>query len=207
MGGVPMGIMSIATDGSGRMETLVPDVQLGTPTDWLPGERGLVFHQRSADGDSDLWTMTVGADGKPAPLLETAFQEGFGKVSPDGRWLAYASDESGRVEIYVRPLDGGSGRWRISQSGGSQPRWRRDGRELYFISEAGRIMAAPIGAGSSFDAGVPVDLSIETERDITGSRYVYDVGDLGRRFLVIRRTTRESPSPITVTLNWPALAH
>jgi len=201
-----MAITSLPADGSGRMETIVPDVQLGTATDWLPGERGLVFHQGSTNGGGDLWTVTLGADGKPTPLLQTAFQEGFGKVSPDGRWLAYASDESGRSEIYVRPLAGGAGRWRISQSGGSQARWRRDGRELYFISEAGRIMAAPIGAGSAFDAGVPVDLSIESERDITGSRYVYDVADLGRLFLVIRRTTRELPPPITITLNWPALA-
>jgi hypothetical protein len=86
-----------------------------------------------------------------------------------------------------------------------QPRWRRDGGELFFLSATGRIMAAPIRVGAAFDAGAPVDLSIESERDILGGRYVYDVADLGRRFLVIRRTTRESPAPMTVVLNWPSL--
>ena len=193
-----MPIVAVPTDGSGREEQLVPEATLGQAGDWLTDGR-LVFHTRG-----DLWSIRPG-DSKPTPLVQTSFREGFGKVSPDGRWLAYVSDESGRPEIYVRPLDGGSGRWRISQSGGMQPRWRRDGGELFFLSAAGRLMAAPIRAGAAFDAGAPVDLSIETERDILGGRYVYDVADLGRRFLVIRRITRESPAPMTVVLNWPSL--
>jgi Tol biopolymer transport system component len=136
------------------------------------------------------------------PLVNTPFNESYGKVSPDGRWLAYVSNESGRPEIYVRPLAGGAGRWRVSQGGGSQPRWRRDGREIFFVSETNRIMAAPIAAGAAFDAGTPVELPIETERDLTGGRYVYDVADGGGRFLVIRRTSQEPPSPITVIVNW-----
>lgn len=193
-----MPIVAVPPDGSGREEQLVPQAPLGQAGDWLADGR-VVFQT-----GFDLWSIRPG-DSKPTPLVETSFREGFGKVSPDGRWLAYVSDESGRPEIYVRPLEGGSGRWRISQSGGMQPRWRRDGGELFFLSAAGRIMAAPIPAGAAFNAGAPVDLSIETERDILGGRYVYDVADMGRRFLVIRRSMRESPAPMTVILNWPSL--
>jgi hypothetical protein len=153
----------------------------------------------------DVMRVPIDGNSQPTPLVRTPFLEGYGKVSPDGRWLAYVSNESGKPEIYVRPLGGGAGRVRVSPSGGTQPRWQRDGKALYFVSEAGRIMASTITLAPTLDVGTPVDLSIETERDLVGLRFVYDVADLGRRFLVIRRTRRESPAPITVILNWASL--
>ena len=146
----------------------------------------------------------VAPGSKPAPLVQTQFNEVFGKVSPDGRWLAYVSNESGREEVYVRQFTGG-GRWRVSQAGGTQPRWRRDGHELFFVSKTNRIMAAAVAPGAAFDAAAPIELPIETESDLTGGRYVYDAANDGKRFLVIRRTTRNQPQAISVVLNWPSL--
>jgi len=171
-----------------------------TATDWLPDGRTLVVNS-----NTDVMTVPLEGDGQPTPLVQTPFNEGFGKISPDGGFIAYASNESGRPEIYVRPLGGSAGRVRVSQSGGMQPRWRGDGKELFFVSETGRIMASTITISTALEVGVPVDLSIETERDLVGARYVYDVTDQGRRFLVIRKTVSQSPPPITVLLNWPAL--
>jgi Tol biopolymer transport system component len=176
---------------------------LASPTDWLPGQRGLVINTAFSSG-GDIESLAFSGE-TTTPLVATPFAESYGKISPDGRWLAYMSNESGRPEIYVRPLSGGVGRWRVSQGGGSQPRWRRDGGEIFFVSETNRIMAATIAPGAAFSAGAPVELPIETERDLTGGRYVYDVADQGARFLVIRRTSQDQSLPITVVVDWPSL--
>jgi len=197
-------VITMPVDGSATEQIVPSPGGQSTPTDWLPGQRGLVISTAFSSG-GDVGTIAFDGGGTMTPLVATPFAESYGKVSPDGRWLAYVSNESGRPEIYVRPLGGGAGRWRVSQGGGSQPRWRRDGRELFFVSETNRIMAAAIAPDQAFDAGAPVELPIETERDLTGGRYVYDVGDLGRRFLVIRRSSQDLPSPITVIVNWPSL--
>jgi len=198
-------IIIASADGSGREEVVHKADGLANPTDWLPDGSGLVFNTSTTTATSDIFTVGIAPGGKSAPLVQTPFNEAFGKISSDGRWLAFASNESGREEIYVRQLSGGFGRWRVSQNGGTQPRWRADGRELFFVSKTNRIMAAAISAGAAFDAATPVELPIETEVDLNGGRYVYDVTDQGRRFLVIRRTSQEQPLPITVVLNWPSL--
>jgi eukaryotic-like serine/threonine-protein kinase len=197
-------LVTMPSDGSGREETVGTLSGIHTPTDWLPQGRGLVIQYSSPKG-FDVSTLAFGRDSKPVPLVNTAFNEAFGKVSPDGRWLAYVSNESGKPEVYVRPLDGSPGRWIVSQTGGSQPRWRRDGQELFFVSETNRLMASAVRPGPAFDSAPPVELPIEIERDLTGNRYMYDVADFGRRFLVIRRTSRDQPPPLTVIVNWPSL--
>jgi len=197
-------VITMPIDGSATEQIVPSPGGLSTATDWLPGQRGLVISTAFSSG-GDVGSIAFGGDGAMTPLVATPFAESYGKVSPDGRWLAYVSNESGRPEIYVRPISGGAGRSRVSQGGGSQPRWRRDGREIFFVSETNRIMAAAIAPGVAFDAGAPVELPIEIERDVTGGRYVYDVADLGRRFLVIRRSSQDLPSPITIIVNWPSL--
>jgi len=197
-------IIVASADGSGREQVVQEGNGLANPTDWLPDGSGLVFNTSTTTATSDVVTVGI-TGGKPTPLVQTPFNEAFGKISSDGRWLAYASNESGREEIYVRQLSGGAGRWRVSQNGGTQPRWRADGRELFFVSKTNRIMVAAMSAGAGFDAAAPVELPIETEVDLTGGRYVYDVAEQGRRFLVIRRTSQDQPLPITVVLNWPSL--
>jgi eukaryotic-like serine/threonine-protein kinase len=187
-------------DGSSLKTVSAKLGPITTATDWSPDGKTLVVNS-----NTDVMGVPLEGDGPPTPLVQTPFNEGFGKISPDGRFIAYASNESGRPEIFVRPLSGSAGRVRVSHNGGMQPRWRGDGKELYFVSETGRIMASMITISPALEVGVPVDLSIETERDLVGARYVYDVTDLGRRFLVVRKAASQSLPPITVLLNWPAL--
>jgi Tol biopolymer transport system component len=115
--------------------------------DWSRDGRFLLYEEQSAKGGSDLWVLPMEGAGerKPAPFLTTRSNERMGRFSPDGRWIAYASDESGRPEIYVRPFPvpaGGGGTWTVSQGGGFAPRWRRDGTELFYITADGQVMAS-----------------------------------------------------------------
>ena len=149
-------------------------------------------------------------DLKPMPLVRTVGDDTDGRVSPDGRWLAYVSTETGRSEVYVRALTGGNDRWPISTDGGVSPRWRHDGRELFYIATAstlpfgatvtdGRLMAVEVsGAGERFVAGIP-KLLFPVSAKISQYHPTRD----GQRFL-INTGSGASALPITVTVNWPS---
>ena len=141
--------------------------------------------------------MPLFGDRKPFPVLQTPFAETDPRFSPDGRWLAYASDETGGREVYVQSFPIGGGKWRISTAGGSDPRWRADGRELFYRSNR-TLMAAPVSAGASFEAGTPVALF-----DTKSGAHVYAVDVSGERFLILAPTGKEAP-PMTVLLDWPS---
>ena len=137
-------------------------------------------------------------------FLNTEFDERHGQFSPDGRWIAYRSNESGRYEIYVRSFSGPDGQWQISTAGGIAPRWRHDGKELYYIAPDGKLMAVPIrGQGTTLEPGTPVAL-FQT-RIVGGGTYPnrqqYDVASDGR-FLINVSTDDATASPITLLLNW-----
>ena len=149
-------------------------------------------------------------------FLKSSFNERHGHFSPDGRWVAYQSDESGRYEIYVRPFSGSGGaqnpggQWQVSTSGGISARWRRDGKELYYIAPDGKLMAAPIAMkGATIEPGLPTAL-FQTRIAYSGTSSIgirpqYDVAPDGR-FLINVSTEEASTPPITVILNWaPAL--
>jgi serine/threonine-protein kinase len=128
-------------------------------------------------------------------------------VSPDGRWLAYESDESGQFEVYVRPFPKiSTGRWQISTGGGTRPRWSRNGRELFYyvgVGAKGTLMAVSVESGSSFRAGVPELLFQGSYPAPNTGRGLYDVSLDGRRFLMIKGGDAESaPQNLTVVLNW-----
>ena len=137
-----------------------------------------------------------------------AFSELWGQFSPDGRWIAYQSDESGRQEIYVRAFPGPGGQWQVSTSGGVYPRWAPGGKELYYIGPEGRLMAVPITAkASAVEVGTPVVLFpsriVGGGSNVVGSRQQYDTAPDGR--ILIKITTDESTtSPITLLSNWAA---
>jgi Tol biopolymer transport system component len=152
---------------------------------------------------------------KPFVFLNASFEERAGQFSPDGRWVAYVSTESGRHEIYVRPFPGqpsagavdarAGGQWQVSTAGGIQPRWRRDGKELYYIAPDGKLMAAPIVVnGATLEPGAPVAL-FQTRIWGGGTdayyREQYDVASDGR-FLINVTTGEATASPITLILNW-----
>ena len=190
-------------DGSGGDAALLKSAALTIPTDWLPGDTAIVFDNISGPTAADIFMVPLSGDRTPKPVVQTTFSERSGRVSPNGRWLAYVSNESGNPQVYVRPFDSTAGRRQISRGGGSQPRWRRDGQELFFLSESGRIMAVQVTLGvDTFDASIPVELPVQSEPDVTGWRYTYDAADNGGRFLVIKSTTRDLPPPITVVVNW-----
>ena len=162
---------------------------------------------------SDLWALPLTGERKPFPVVQTSFDDIQGQFSPDGRWLAYASNESGRYEIYVRSFPEPSGKWQVLTAGGTQPRWRRDGTELYYVAPDTRLMAVPIRMVSdtrAVDAGVPVALF--PTRLASGaavlaagalSKAQYAVAPDGR-FLLNVAADDGVASPITVVLNWTA---
>ena len=139
-----------ASDGAGHEDLLLKSDHPKFATDWSRDGRFLLYYDVDPQTKSDLWVLPTDAvsDGrKPVPFLRTEFNEANGKFSPDGHWVAYESDESGRYEIYVRPFpapDGGGGKWMVSQAGGRGPYWRGDGKELFYLAPDGNVMAAAV---------------------------------------------------------------
>ncbi|HET7226307.1 MAG TPA: hypothetical protein VFK69_11410, partial [Candidatus Eisenbacteria bacterium] len=150
----------------------------------------------------DLYTQPADGSKPPRAIMATPANETRAQLSPDSRWMAYSSDESGRFEVYVVPMSGASGKWQVSASGGTYPRWRADGRELYFISGDQTLEAVPVEVGDTFRAGTPVALFkprlIRT--GLTG--YRYDVSADGQRFLINEALNAGAEAPVIVVMNW-----
>src|SRR5207249_4153527 len=176
--------------------------------DWSGDGRFLLYTELGSKG-ADLWVMNMDGERKPVPFLQTPFNESQGQFSPDGHWIAYASDESGRYEVYVRPFPSGPGKWKISISGGELPRWRRDGKELYFLSPDRKLMAAAVkpasGAQPVFEAAAPQALFEARVPTLIPGRngFVYAVAADGKRFLV-NTGSQTAETPLTVVVNWLA---
>lgn len=143
----------------------------------------------------------------PVSYLRTEFNEHHGHLSPDGRWMAYASDESGSWEVFVRAFPVPDNRWQISTAGGAEPRWRRDGKELFYVSADGTLMAVAVQLEADFKASAPRAL-FRTHFGSFGAEYwrpVYVPAADGQRFLINTVISETSSSPVSVILNWPAL--
>ena len=174
------------------------------PTDWSHDGKYLIFGQAGKGTRLDVWGLSVG-DRRSAPILDTVYAEGFGAISPDGKWLAYQSDQSGRNEIYIQQFDGLSNgtkrRWMISKGGGL-PRWRSDSSELFYMTQDGRMMAVPIhlSADGGIESG-PAESLFQT-RPIPKTWNLYDVSPDGQRFLLNLPLEWTSAAPITVITNW-----
>jgi Tol biopolymer transport system component len=165
--------------------------------DWSRDGRYILYQTQSPN--FDVWALPLDGDKKPLPILTTPFAEKEARFSPDGRWIAYVSNESGRDEVYVQPFPGPGTKSLISASGGRLPVWRRDGRELFYVGQPNRLMAVPITlSGAAVKAGDPSALF--DLPPLSGSAYEYDVAPEGQRFLV--NALVEDPSPITLILNW-----
>jgi Tol biopolymer transport system component len=190
--------------GAGKETLLLKTAQLSVPMDWSRDGQFILFAQLDATTKWDLWVVPVGGDRKPVPVVRTEFNEGDGQISPDGNWIAYWSDESGRWEIYVRSFPRGGARvtaskWQVSTQGGTWPRWRGDGRELFFKAQDGKIMAVPVKEGSTFEAGVPAVL-FDTH-ELEPDNLTYDVRPDGQQFLVSRMFEGGAVRPMNVCLN------
>jgi Tol biopolymer transport system component len=178
-----------------------------TPTDWSPDGRVMLFTRRAATANSDIWILPLAAGEEPFPYVETEFDERDAQFAPDGRWIAYSSTESGRSDVYVRAFPGPGAGMPISINGGAQPRWRPDGKELFFIGLDDRLMAVPVtlpSDGGSFDAGTPVPLFATHVGGAVhpGSRQQYVVSRDGQRFLMNTVVEGTASTSITLIANW-----
>jgi Tol biopolymer transport system component len=166
------------------------------PSSFSPDGKLLVFTIRDPKGQRDLWLMPMTGEHKPQALLQTEADEQAGRVSPDGKWLAYQSDESGNDEIYVTQFPEPGRSWRISTSGGVNPFWRGDDKELYFVS-GNKLMAVSVNGGTEFQNGAPQALF-----EIEGTQYAPSKD--GQRFLTTVAAEKGPAPPINVVLNWTA---
>ena len=200
--GPPQRIFWQLADGSGGLERLTNGEYAQVPMSWSPDGQLLAFMENHPTTGYDIWVLRL-ADRKAQPFLRTPFNESVPRFSPDGRWLAYISNESGRYEVYVQPYPGPGGKWLISTEGGTEPAWNSNGRELFYRS-GDKMMAVDIATQPSFTAGKP--------RVLFEGRYVptpatspnYDVSPDGQRFLMLKPSEQEASAPtqINVVLNW-----
>ena len=189
------------SSGAGNDELLFKSDDGKLPTDWSPDGRYILYQDVSQKG-LDLWVLPLLDEGKPVLFRQTDFQEMYGRFSPDGRWIAYVSDESGKREVYVRSFPDSGGQWQISNGGGSQPRWRRDGKELFYLSPDRKLMAVEVnGSSGTFEAGIPkplFDVRIGNAAGVSD----YEVAGDGQRFLVNTLFEQNERPPVTVVMNW-----
>jgi Tol biopolymer transport system component len=197
-----------SSSGIAPAEVLLKQAGVQRPTDWSSDGHFLTYTEEDRETGHSLWILPLARDHQPKPFLRTRFQEGTATFSPDGRWLAFVSDESGGPEVYVARLADTGPKHRISTAGGIAPRWRRDGKELFYVEPGNRFMAVPVSLGASFEARVPVQLFRVASR-VGFTRRVwyasYDVSGDGENFLVNVVLEDAAVAPITVILNWMAV--
>jgi dipeptidyl aminopeptidase/acylaminoacyl peptidase len=190
------------SSGNGAEEILAKIPGIEIPTSWSPDGRFLLYNTEAPN--ADMWVLPLaGDDRKPFPFRVTRFTENAGHFSPDGRWIAYSSNETGRMEVYVAPFQRPGATVPISTNGGGAPQWRRDGKELFYLTEDNRLMAVPIALEKSAIAvGSP---HVLFQARFRGNAAPYDVTADGQRFLVNRTVEDSGPAPLTLLVNWPAL--
>jgi Tol biopolymer transport system component len=204
--------------GGSKEELLLGNGNSKEPSDWSRDGRYLIYTEMDSKGQGDIWylldPLNKSRKPKPVKFQGTEAKESQGQLSPDGRWLAYASDDTGKQEIYVRPFPSGPGRWKVSAGRGPsrEPRWRHDGKELYFLEAAFPnqwMMAVPVQSGppGDFRAGVAQALfEFRAIGTITAANlFLYSPSPDGQRFLV-NVETREAPPTLNVVTNWEKIA-
>ena len=193
-----------AIDGAGDEELVLEAETAKYCESWSPDGKFLLYRTVPADNSArrEVWTLPLFGDRKPVPYLQTKFDEHWAEFSPDGKWIVYTSNESGKDEVYVRPFPASGGKLLVSTSGGSQPRWRRDGQEIFYLDPGGELMAAKVKQNGS---ALAIDATHHLfQAHMEGFLHNYDVSADGQRFLIVTATQQKPPSPITVVVNWGA---
>lgn len=199
------GIYRKRADGTGKAELLLKLNIFGIPEDWSSDGRYISFSQLNfRTFHSDLWILPMDGDRKPFPYLESEFDENDSQIDPEGKWLAYTSNESGRPEVYVQSFPSPGNKVQISTDGGVTPKWRKDGKELFYVSPDKKIMSVAINTDPTFEAGVPKALFQTQIASNIESRNHYVVTADGQRFLINTPLKSIASSPINVVVNWTA---
>jgi len=196
----------VASAGSGPERSLLePDLET-KPTDWSPDGRYLLLTvwNSKAGTNYDLWLLPMTGDHKPVPFLSSEADETDARFSPDARFVAYASDATGRDEVYVQTFPDPAGKWQVSTDGGRSPTWRRDGRELFFLSPDGHVMASEVTPGMPFRATTPTAVGPATLA-VSWPAFFFDVSPDGRRILATVPTSPDRVPPVRLVLGWPSL--
>jgi Tol biopolymer transport system component len=184
-------------DSSESAELLYQSTEAQNVNDWSPDGRYVVFDSQSPTTARDLWSVMVdGADRKPTAFLQTSANEARGAFSPDGKWLAYQSDETGELAVFARPFPGPGRAWRVSTGSGTDPFWRADGGEVYYVADGQLLAVSVMPRGDALDLGTPTALFS------TAGTVRLSARSDGRRFLVATLTEDVPPSPLTVIVNW-----
>jgi eukaryotic-like serine/threonine-protein kinase len=193
-------------NGTGHEELLLEGDATGrNPFDWSADGKSLLFGVGDGSVRNQIWVLSLTGDRKPIPVTQNTVVAVSAKFSPDGHWVAYSSNESGRQEVYLMPFGGGAGKWQISNTGGVQPVWRRDGKELFFWSAENTLMSVPITLNpGKVEMGAAQQLfRFNNPVGIVGVVSPYDVTADGQRFVLIT-TPQQTPRPITLVTNWTA---
>jgi eukaryotic-like serine/threonine-protein kinase len=189
-----------SADGAQEEKMFVEDATDKYPNDWSRDGKYVLYERRS-----ELWFVTL-PEQKSTLFLKAASTLETARFSPDGKWVAYASNESGKWEIYVTSFPDARGKWQVSSAGGEQPIWRADGKELFYLASDDTLMAAPVTSGVNFDAGTPVLLFQGNPRELvaTSEQRTYDVSRDGQRFLINSQAKQAETTSMSVVQNWAA---
>jgi Tol biopolymer transport system component/predicted Ser/Thr protein kinase len=187
--------------GTGEEEPLLVTDEQKFACDWSRDGRFLVFMSRGAETGWDVWALPMEGDGKPLPLVKTRFREMLPVLAPNGRYVAYVSNESGRNEVYVQEFPEPRSKWQVSTAGGTDPHWRSDGKEIFYRAPDSKLMSVSTDTSSTFTAGAPVAL-FQARLQPAILRSHYRPSPDGQRFLTLAPLGRNAILPTTVVLNW-----
>ena len=195
-----------AGNGTGQGEVLVESNNWMIPSCWSEDGQYIVYHESDPKTGFDIWLLPLGGNRKPRVYLRTDFDERNGRISPDGRWMAYSSNESGKLEVYVRTFpDPNEGKWPVSVGGGAQPEWRRDGKELFYLSPELKVISVEVKTGpGGFQTSRPRVLFARPSAGLgyTNLGMDYAVSADGQRFLANTALDEGVAANGTVLTNW-----
>jgi len=201
----PFDLYQMSIKDVGKESPFMESSETKTPNDWSADGRYFLFSVTHEKTGRDIWARPFFGAGTPFPVVEREFDQAVGSFSPDSRWIAYESNESGRYEVYIQPFPESGERLQISLDGGADPRWRADGKEVFYVAPDGTLMAAAVSVNAGnkqIQAGKPTPL-LRTLLGTGGRPPGYDVDRAGQRFLIPTPVEKNIP-PITILLNWAA---